>query len=200
MTSRWARRVEALGATEVEWGVFSLEISNNEKGADGVDLAQARGIPVLRTALLVRDRFGNKAMGDYYAAIGHRIHDECMHASEAATNHAALADAGLDPVIFDEANADDATWRQLVREHTALVDATKSFGVPVIELASGRAIFGPVISEEPNDADALKLFDSTTFLTGYENFAEFKRERTVPLDLERARQHARKAAEKAGQS
>lgn len=171
--------------------MFSLEIANNEKGADGVDLAASRGVPGLRTALHVRDLHGNQAMGAFYAALGNRIHELCEHASDHATIKAALTDAGLEAELCDDALGDDATWATLVAEHTALVDATKSFGVPVIQLASGRAIFGPVISEMPSDADALKLFESTTWLTDYANFAELKRDRTVPLDLERVRRRSR---------
>jgi hypothetical protein len=201
MTSKWIKQVAALGAAEVEWGVFSLEIANNPDGAAGVDLEKVRGIPTLRTALLVRDRFGNDAMGRFYSASGYRNHELCESLNEPETLHNALRDCDLDPALFDEANSDPATWAQLVDEHTTLVKETKAFGVPVIRLDDGTALFGPVISELPTDDDALELFRSSVFLTRYANFAELKRDRTVPLDLERTRRYAAaRAAEAAKQA
>src|SRR5262245_37282612 len=187
MTSKWIKRVVELGAAEVEWGVFSLEIANNPDGAPGVDLEKSRGIPTLRTAILVRDRFGNEAMGRFYTAAGHRNHELCESLNETETLRNALRDCDLDPALFDEAIGDPATWAQLVDEHTTLVKETKAFGVPVIRLDDGSALFGPVVSEMPTDEDALELFRCSVYLTRYANFAELKRDRTVPLDLERTR-------------
>jgi hypothetical protein len=41
----------------------------------------------------------------------------------------------------------------------------------------GPAIFGPVISEPPDDDEAVELWRHTVWLVRNENFAEFKRKR-----------------------
>lgn len=176
-----------MGTVEVEWGVFSLAIVNCEGPIEELDPEESRGIKALRTAVAVRDRLGNEAMGNYYAAIGNRIFDGLQSAQVDATITGALADAGLPEEICAEAQADPTTWDKLVEEHTRLVSETRSFGVPTIGLdgPGGPVIFGPVISNPPeNDADALALWEHTTWLTRYDNFSELKRDRTVDPDLE----------------
>lgn len=178
---------------EVEWGVFSLAIINFGKPMEEFEPDRGRGVKALRTAIAVRDRFGNEAMADYYAAIGNRIFDGLQDYQDDATIVAALTDAGLDEATLSDALADPATWEKLLAEHTWLTGSTRSFGVPTIQLdgPDGPATFGPVISNPPDsDADALALWHHTAWLTRYENFSELKRERTVDPDLEawRARQ------------
>jgi hypothetical protein len=195
MTSRWIRRVAELGAATIEWGLFSLEIANSETGAEGIDLEKARGIPALRTALIVRDEAGNEAMGRFYSAAASRTHDGCERLADPATLRGALVYCALDPSWYDRAVGDPETWSRLRVEHDELVAATDAFGVPVLRLPSGRAIFGPVVSQLPTDDDALELFRSVTWLTDYENFAELKRQQRLPVDVERARRHAAQQAQ-----
>jgi protein-disulfide isomerase-like protein with CxxC motif len=197
-TSCWMRRLVELGAAEVTWGVFSLEITNHADGADGVE-HDARGVRGLRTAILVRDRHGNDAMGAFYAALGHRHFDLVESYTEADTFRRALADIDLDPELHDQAMARSSTWTTLVREHKRLVRETQAFGVPTIRLDGGRGpvMFGPVVSRLPTDDDALGLFERFVWLTRYENFSELKRARTVPLDTERSRRWERERARKA---
>jgi len=81
--------------------------------------------------------------------------------------------------------ADRATWDAVLAEHRALVDGTRSFGVPTIVLdgGAGLAIFGPVISTLPDDEHAVALWRHTAWLTRYGNFAELKRSRLGRPDL-----------------
>jgi hypothetical protein len=78
------------------------------------------------------------------------------------------------------------------------VRETKAFGVPTIRLdgGTGPALFGPVLSELPKDDDAVELLEHFVWLARYENFSEFKRDRMVTLDVERARYWARKQKQK----
>ena len=199
-TSRWARRLVELDAATVEWKLFSLLIQNSPDGAPAVDPAAA-GVRSLRTAVLVREAGGNKALGAFYEALGNRHFNDLEKYDDEDTFRKALTDVGLDPGLYDRAMADPATWDAVVAEHSALVDATKSFGVPTIRLdgGSGPAIFGPVVSEMPTDEDAVKLLEHTAWLVRYENFGELKRER-IDLDVPsvaawRARQAAKAAEE-----
>ena len=193
-TSRWIRQLQRLGEVEVSWGLFSLEIVNagsEESRAKG----HSRGAPALRTAVAVRDKEGDAALGRFYEQIGARIHER----GEAAESHdvirGALRDAELDTQLLETALDDDGTWEAVEREHTDLTERTRSFGVPTIVLDSGDgpAIFGPVISEVPTDEDAVELWRHVAWLTRYENFSELKRDRTITPDLESVRRFLRES-------
>ena len=185
MTSRWIRRLEDLGAVQVSWGLFSLELTNAEPG--GASIADtAKGATALRTAVVLRDAEGDAALGRFYAELGAAIHERGEDAADAGVVRAALEAIGVPEALVDKAMGDPDTWTQVEREHRALVERTASFGVPTIVLddGAGPAIFGPVISEVPTDEDAVELWRHVSWLTRYENFSELKRDRTIDPDLE----------------
>lgn len=188
VTSRWIRRVEELGAIELDWGIFSLEIVNLPAGKDPREL-EARSGPALRTALAIRDSHGSKAIGPFYAALGKRLWDQPPPPEDATAMVAAVRDAlqeaKLSPAIVDRVMADRSSWDAVIVEHRALVAVNSSFGVPTIALdgGAGPAIFGPVIGTMPSDDDALALWRHTSWLVRYGNFSELKRSRTRRPDL-----------------
>jgi hypothetical protein len=202
-TSRWARQVERLGEIELEWGVFSLEVVNLK---DGEELTNAVSGPALRTAILIRDRLGRKAIGPFYEALGNRLWHEVPPPEAAELADAvrrALKEVGLDPTLCDEAMADPTTWDQVVAEHNDVVSRFGAFGVPtmILDGGDGPAIFGPVIAQLPSDKDAVELWRHTAWLARYENVYEIKRNRTTPPDLPvmawRLEQRAQREREKA---
>jgi len=184
-TSRWAKRLEDLGEIELDWGLFSLEVVNLKEGEDPHQL-KARSGPALRTAILIREREGGTAIGPFYTAIGKRIWEQEHPEQDMATAvRGALVELGFDEKWCDEALGEPATWEGVLAEHTALVERTRSFGVPTIVLdgGSGPAIFGPVVSELPTDEDAVELWRHVSWLARYDNFSELKRDRIKPPDL-----------------
>ncbi len=184
-TSRWARRLEELGELDLDWGVFSLEVVNRPEGQDPRQL-EARAAPALRTATVIRDRAGSRAIGPYYGALGRRIWEEPPPPDDMAVAvKASLAEAGLDEAWCDDALADPTTWDAVLAEHDELNERTGAFGVPTLVLDGGRglAMFGPVISELPSDEDAVTLWQHAHWLTRYGNFSELKRQRLAPPDL-----------------
>jgi hypothetical protein len=202
-TSRWARQVEGLGAIELEWGVFSLEIVNLKEGDE---LTNPVSGPALRTAILIRDRLGRKAIGPFYEALGNRLwHQVPPPAADEMVDavRSALKEVGLDPTLCDDAMADPATWDQVVAEHADVVDRFGAFGVPtmILDGGEGAAIFGPVVAELPTDEDALALWEHTAWLARYGNFYEIKRNRTkvpdVPVMAYLLEQRAQREREKA---
>ena len=192
-TSRWVRRLEELGEVSVEWAVFSLAIGN--RGDEGRSVADRGSAPGLRTLVLVRAEHGAHATGRFYAALGAAVHQRGAGVDEHEVLAGALREAGLDPGLLERALADPATWQQVQDEHDAMVARHKGFGVPTIVLDGGEggAIFGPVISEVPDDAEAVELWRHVSWLAGYENFAELKRERARMPELASVRRY-RKAA------
>jgi protein-disulfide isomerase-like protein with CxxC motif len=195
VTSAWVRRLETLGEVDASWGLFSLEIAN--RGRD--DLAgkgHGKSALALRTCVAVRDAAGDDALGTFYAALGERVHGRAEPLAEQATVEAALADAGLDAALAGVAADDPETLRRVAAEHEALVERTRSFGVPTIMLDGGEgpAIFGPVIGHVPDDADAVALWRHVSWLARYDNFSELKRDRTVKPDHLASWQARRRAA------
>jgi 2-hydroxychromene-2-carboxylate isomerase len=182
-TSRWVGRLAELGEVAVTWGVFSLEVAN----ADGdVSTMGTKGAgPALRTVLSIRDSEGHDAVGRFYAALGAAVHQRGEAVDDRAVIERSLDEAGLPTALLDKALGDHSTWGRVVAEHQALVERTRSFGVPTIALddGDGPAIFGPVISEVPTDADAVELWRHVAWLARYENFSELKRDRTIQPDL-----------------
>jgi predicted DsbA family dithiol-disulfide isomerase len=182
ITAKWVFRLEKLGDVETDWCVFSLEITNRGT-EEAAGKGHARSALALRTVLAVRDAHGGGAAGRFYAALGTRVHERGEALEDPATVAGALADAGFDAGLADRA-ADEVPWTRVEEEHAALVERTRSFGVPTIVLdgGAGPAIFGPVIGREPADEEAVELWRHVSWLTRHEGFAELKRERTVAPD------------------
>jgi protein-disulfide isomerase-like protein with CxxC motif len=203
-TSRWARRLEELGVIELEWGLFSLELQNRGSEPEELAAAHARSGRSLRTSVVVRDRAGPAAVGSFYAHLGRRHHEEGEPLEEPATVEGALADAGLDTDLCRQAWDDPATAERVATEHRELCERTRSFGVPTIGLdgGDGPSIFGPVISEVPDDDDAVALWEHVSWLTRHGNFAELKRDRIAAPELEsvRRRREARRARDERRQA
>jgi predicted DsbA family dithiol-disulfide isomerase len=197
-TALWARRLEALGVVELSWGFFSLEMQN---AADDVtDIAAfTRSVPSMRVALLVREEQGQAAAGNFYAAIGARMHERDEQLRSLETIEGALVDAGLDPAMAARALTDEGTASRLMAEHQAL--AARGFGVPtlVLDHEDGPAMFGPVMPRVPADADALELWEHVAWIVRNPNVYELKRTRAEYPDLEglrlgQIRRTARQAA------
>lgn len=195
-TSRWARRLEELGVIELDWGVFSLELQNAGKEPEELAEAHARIAPALRTAIAVRDAAGPPAVGAFYKALGERVHGRGDPLDDTSTVESALSDAGLDPGLRAAAWDDPSTTERVASEHRQLCERTRSFGVPTIVLdgGDGPAIFGPVISEIPDDDDAVELWRHVSWLVRHANFAELKRDRLAAPELESVRRWQQAAA------
>lgn len=188
-TSRWARRLEELGVLELDWGLFSLELQNAGSEREELAAIHTRAERGLRTAVAVRDTAGPAAVGRFYEHLGRRFHEGGEPLEDPATVEAALEDAGLDPALCRQALEDPSTADRVAAEHRELCERTRSFGVPTIVLdgGDGPAIFGPVITEVPDDDDAVALWEHVSWLTRYGNFAELKRERDTAPGLESVR-------------
>lgn len=189
-TSRWLEDLEDGGHVELSYGLFSLEVQNRGDEPEAMAEAHARSEASLRTAVVVRKAEGETGVGAFYSAIGRRHHEEGEPLESPETVEGALADAGLDPSMCEEALADPSTLDAVAEEHRELVETTRSFGVPtiVVDGGDGPAIFGPVIVDVPTGDEAVELLEHTLWLARYENFAELKRDRPRAPDLESVRQ------------
>ena len=195
-TSRWARRLEALGEVSIDWRPFSLEVVNN--GDDGRRAPDSGSAPALRLLLAVRSLSGNRAAGDFYSSIAGAVHQHGRAADDPDALREALVDAGVDPAIAPDVLADPASWDAVLAEHDAVSEEHRAFGVPTIVLDGGDVMFGPIIVDVPDDAEAVELWRHFAWLTRNRNFAELKRHRSGAPDLESIRQYrAQRAKESA---
>ena len=185
-TSRWARRLDELGVVGVEWRVFSLQIVNG--GDEGRTATDTGSVPSLRTAVAIRAAHGNDAVGAFYKALSDAHHLRGLRVDDPAVIEASLREAGLEPALLQEALADPATWDAVQREHDEAVSVHKAFGVPTIVLDGGNGphMFGPIISDIPDDEGAVALWHHFAWMARNPNVAEIKRDRG-PLDLESIR-------------
>ena len=105
-----------------------------------------------------------------------------------AVIEASLREAGLEPELLQRALDDPGTWEAVLREHDEAVAVHKAFGVPTIVLdgGSGPHMFGPIITEIPDDEGAVELWRHFTWMARNPNVAEVKRDR-APLELESIR-------------
>jgi protein-disulfide isomerase-like protein with CxxC motif len=184
-TSRWALRLQELGVVTLEWFVFCLELRNFDGPHKDFDPDTSKSAPALRTSVAVRAAEGNNACGRFYAAIGQRYFFGLEDLAQEVTIRSALADACLDPDLYDRALSDPSSWNIVVKEHEFLVQETGAFGVPSLRLhdGQGQCMFGPVIREVPEDAEALELFERVVWLMRNQNFYELKSGRTEYPDL-----------------
>lgn len=184
---------------EVSWRCFPLELHNAPEHTLSLEEASAperKGLRALRTVLAVRASAGNDGVARFYEALGARTWDDVQQLGDDDVVRGALVDGGLDPALHDEAQADPGTWERLQAEYRAVNGRVGAFGVATIVLddGDGAALFGPVISTVPTDADAVELWRHVSWLARYESFSEIKRDRTVPIDLEHARVRAARRA------
>lgn len=130
-------------------------------------------------------RVGSREAQVVRTAIGHRYFFGLEDLAQEITIRSALADADLDPDHYDRTLRDSSFWDIVQREHEFLVQETGAFGVPSLRLHDGQAqcMFGPVIKEVPEDAEALELFERVVWLMRNQNFYELKSGRGEYPDL-----------------
>jgi len=190
-TSRWLRRLEALGEVTLSWGVFSLEVVNLHADEDPVGYDAEYG-PALRVALALRDEFGQQAIGDFYAAFGTRMWETpaapCDNQRAAGLpgvpelTRRALADIGMDPDYADKVAGDEGSWIAVLDEHRHWAEQ-RVFGVPTLLVGgdtgsgdeAGHVVFGPVLRTLPSDADGSALWRHVRGLAALGTVFELKR-------------------------
>ncbi|MCE7004743.1 DsbA family protein [Kibdelosporangium philippinense] len=191
MTSKWVRIVQRQRSYAVEWRFISLRMVNS-----GVDYAahfppeyeesHTAGLKLLRVAARIRSSEGADAVGGFYEVLGQETfeRDPVPGGSAAAAYRGieglaaeVLARNGL-PTEYGSA-LDDASWDTVIRAETdeALGLTGKDVGTPILHFAppEGKALFGPVISRLPGEAEALELWEHVVALARFPGFAELKR-------------------------
>jgi hypothetical protein len=194
-TSVWMRRVSVLRDVRIGWRFISLRLlhEDDDEQPDEMEEAQEAGLRFHRICASARERFGNDAVGELYCAWGERywyveetgeLLDRVAAAARRVDPASVIAAAGL-PADLIEA-ADDAAWDQVIRAETdeAMRRTGPDVGTPIVTyLPGGNSLFGPVISEVPDDERAVQMYDALRTFADFDGFSELKRSERPPLDL-----------------
>lgn len=195
-TSVWIRRVAELRDVKVGWRFISLRFINedNDVPAPMVE-AQERGLAYHRVCAAARAELGNEAVGRLYRAWGERywydrtdgdLVDRLGAAAESMDVAEILDDLGYPASLV--AAATDDSWDRVIRAETdeAFRRTGPDVGTPIItyDPPTGNSLFGPVISEVPEDDESvLAFYDALRTFADFPGFSELKRTHRAPLDL-----------------
>ncbi|QRP43202.1 hypothetical protein [Amycolatopsis sp. FDAARGOS 1241] len=191
MTSKWVRTVARQKAYAVEWRFISLRLLNSHLDYDThfppeYEESHTSGLKLLRVAARVRREHGPAPIGKFYETLGQETFErDAVPGGTAAAVHRGvrqLAETALAACDLPASYADaleDETWDAVIQAETdvALTLTGKDVGTPILhfEPPLGTALFGPVISRLPGDAEAVELWDHVVALSRFPGFAELKR-------------------------
>jgi 2-hydroxychromene-2-carboxylate isomerase len=195
--SVWMRRVSELRGVRVGWRFISLKVVN-EGNEEAADLAEAhdRGHRYLRLCAAAREEHGNETVGDLYRAWGERywygeaegeFPERLAAAAQDADPGEIVRSLGLPAGLLDA--LDDEGYDEVIRAETteAFRRTGEGVGTPIVtyDPPHGSSLFGPVISEVPDDERAVAFYDALRTFADFEGFSELKRTQRPPLDLPR---------------
>lgn len=195
-TSVWLRRVQELTGISIGWRFISLRFINEDNDVPEAMLeAQLRGLRYHRICAAARQKLGNDAVGELYRAWGDRywytpststdLLDRLSDATARTDPAEIVASLDLPPSLLDA--ADDESWDLLIRAESdeAFRRTGPDVGTPIItyDPPHGNSLFGPVISEIPDDDTAVAFYEALRVFADFKGFSELKRTDRAPLDL-----------------
>jgi 2-hydroxychromene-2-carboxylate isomerase len=195
-TSVWVRRVMELKGIKVGWRFISLKFINeaNEDQPAPMLEAQDRGLRYHRICAAARAELGNEAVGDLYRAWGEAywytpgegdFMARFQTAADSTDPAAIVKELGLPESLL--AAADDDSWDALIRAESdeAFRRTGPDVGTPIItyDPPTGNSLFGPVISDIPDDETAVRFYDALRTFADFKGFSELKRTDRAPIDL-----------------
>lgn len=194
ITSRWVRTVQERRGLDVDWRFVSLALLNDEDAAvyagqsEHYRQTHLRGLELLRVCAAAREEHGHEVVGRLYVAMGEAIweqpdpagpdfDDVLANVSDGRDVARILEAAGLPTELADACG--DSSFDPVIRDETerALDAVGGDVGTPILQFdpPAGPAFFGPVISELPDDEQAVVLWEAVETLAHYPSFAELKR-------------------------
>ena len=157
-TSKWIREVRERAAIDVAWRFFSLEEINLVAGKKHPwERPWSYGWSQMRVAAWIR-RESQAAVDRWYEAVGKAFHELGVKTQDPDVHRDLVARIGF-PGAVDAALGDPTTSDEIRADHDEAVARYGAFGVPVIVLPGGHAVFGPVVTPAPTGDSALRLWD-----------------------------------------
>ncbi|MGZ4598770.1 mycothiol-dependent nitroreductase Rv2466c family protein [Oryzihumus sp.] len=174
ITSRWLAEVEAGSGLAVDLELMSLSAVNEGRELEAWYRdynERAWGPARVAAAILATPAYASQ-WACFYAAFGQRRHVGGDR-DDARNIALTLAELGLPAELSDAAG--DCSWDADLRRRTATATAPLAGegGTPVVHV-NGRAFFGPVLTEIPRGAMAVRLWQAMTVLTTTPGFSEVK--------------------------
>jgi len=177
-TSLWIRDVRRQNGLTIDWRFFSLEEVNRPEGKKHPwEREIGYGWTPMRVAALLRRR-STELCDAWYLACGHALHDLGRRPHEVEVAKELLVSIGARESDWDDALADPTTHDDVRRDHEHVVNDLAGFGVPVITIPGGRAVFGPVVLPAPEAEKARELWDITLAYSRFPGLFELKTPKT----------------------
>lgn len=177
-TSVWIRDAQQQVGFDISWRFFSLEEVNREDGKPHPwEREFAYGWTPLRVAAWLR-RQNNDWCGKFYEVCGHALHVEARRHYDKDIAIELLRSAGLPENAWDEALADPTTHDDVLTDHQFATKTLAGFGVPIIVIPGGRAVFGPVVLPAPRGEKAKELWNMVESYAKFPGLFEIKTPKT----------------------
>ncbi len=177
-TSLWIREVRRLTDLRIDWRFFSLEEINRPEGKRHPwERPIAYGWTPMRVGAWLR-RKDPQLCDDWYAACGRALHVEGRRPYEVDVAAELLDSIGAPANAWDDALADGTTHDEVRADHEHAVAVHGGFGVPIIVLPDGAALYGPVVVPPPTGDDALALWELAINFRRFPGLFELKRPKT----------------------
>ncbi len=178
-TSLWIREVRDLTGVSIVWRFFSLEEINRREGKKHPwEREWSYGWSQMRIGALLRRR-SQADLDTWYRAVGRSFHEHGIRTQDPVVHRGILDDLGFGGAVLDEAIADPTTSDEVRADHQEVTATHGAFGVPVIVLPGGEAVYGPVTVPPPTGDDAVRLWDLTLDFARFPGVFELKRPKTV---------------------
>lgn len=184
MTARWVVDVvQPERDLNITWQPISLLVKNKPDPESDYYAPVVQTHNLLRVMESVRAELGNDAAFAFYWECGRTIHHdkqlgkpvaEILQSADLPASHAAAYD--------------DESWDREIdtRMDQGLALVGADVGTPIIAFPHGDdkiGIFGPVISQAPQGAEGVALWDAMVTMSTMPHFWELKRTRTEAPDF-----------------
>ncbi len=170
----------------MEWMSFSLSIKNGDSMNEDYKQKFEKTHQMLRIIEAVRAKYGDKLIDTLYTEFGIKVHhqkDFSDKAIEEVVNKVCSLDFDEIYKAKDNASLDDVINDSM---QSAIDVVGTDVGIPIIVFEKGSkkmGYFGPVLSEAPTGAVALKVWQGVKNLAEYDHFFELKRTRDESASL-----------------
>jgi 2-hydroxychromene-2-carboxylate isomerase len=173
-SSVWIRDVRDEIGLDISWKFFSLEEVNRPEGKKHPwERDISYGWTPMRVAAWLR-RQNMEWCDAFYEVCGRALHVDGRRFYDPKVARELLRDAGLPESAWDEALADPTTHDDVRNDHEEAISLHAGFGVPIIVIPGGRAVFGPVIAPAPPRDKAVELWNIITSYSRFPGLYEIK--------------------------